>query len=295
MWCAVAILAHCSSNTCSKCLNISIYLCQTVCVMGVRSLSLPAFQQCLFHPNQLSGCRVIHVFVSVQTLVQSVQTFQYICAGLFALCVSNPPHFQLSNGASVIQIGWVVAELFMSLGYMVLWTCKGGISGSKACNHYSLCIPTAIYTGNTILSRFVHLPCHPFVMHFVSVQTVCHCLETVWTLVQSVQTFQYICARLFALCVSGLPWCQLSNGASAVQISGLVAELCMFLNYIVLWTCKCGISTSKACNHYSFCITTAIYIGNTVLSLLAHLPCHPFTMQYVSPSCLLLFGNCSNT
>ena len=84
-----------------NCLNISIYLCQTICIVCIRSSSLPAFQRCLCHPNWLSGCRVIHVVVSVQTvchclatvqtLVQSVQTFQYICAGLFALCVSSSP------------------------------------------------------------------------------------------------------------------------------------------------------------------------------------------------------------
>ena len=49
-------------NTCSKCSNISIYLCWTVCVIGVRFPSFPAFQWCLCCPNWVSGCRVIHVF-----------------------------------------------------------------------------------------------------------------------------------------------------------------------------------------------------------------------------------------
>ena len=126
---SLSLFGNCS-NTCSKCLNISIYLCWTVCVMGVRSLSLPAFQWCLFHPNWLSGCEVIHVFVSVQTvchclatvrtLVQSVRTFQYICARLFALCVSDSPWHQPSNSASAIQICGLVAELFMFLDYIAL-------------------------------------------------------------------------------------------------------------------------------------------------------------------------------
>ena len=166
-------------------------LCRTVCVVCVRSPSFPAFQRCLCHPNQLSGCRAIHVFVSVHT--------------------------------------------------------------------------------------------------------VCHYLATVRTLVQSVWTFQYICAGLFTLCVSCSPCLQLSSSASAVKICGLVAELFMFFDYIALWTCKDSISDFKACNHYSCCITTATYTGNTVLSYLVHLPSHSFTMQDVPPSCLSLFGNCLNT
>ena len=34
----------------------------TVRIVGVRCSSFPAFQQCLCHPNQWSGCWVIHVF-----------------------------------------------------------------------------------------------------------------------------------------------------------------------------------------------------------------------------------------
>ena len=99
---------------------------------------------------------------------------------------------------------------------------------------------------------------------------------------------------LFTLLVSGAPHFQLSNSASAVQISGVAAGLFMFLDCMALWTCKGDISDFKACNYYSFCLPTAIHTGNTVLAHLGHLPCHPFTMQYVPPSCLSLFGNCSN-
>ena len=179
----------------------------------------------------------------------------------------------------------------MFLDCMALWTCKGGISDSKACNYYSLCITTAIYTGNTVLAHLVYLPCHPFAMQYVPPS----CLSLFGNCSNNVQTFQYICTGLFTLWGSDAPRRQPSNGASAVQIGGVAAELFVFLDCIALWTCKGGISDSKACNYYSFCIPTAIYTGNTVLAHLGHLPCHPFTMQYVPPSCLTLFGNCSNT
>ena len=103
---------------------------------------------------------------------------------------------------------------------------------------------------------------------------------------------------LFALLMSGAPYFQLSNGASAVQISGVAAELFMFLDCMALWTCKGDISDFKACNYYSFFLPTAIYTGNTVLAHLDHLPCHSFTMQYVPPLLFVivwqLFEQCSN-
>ena len=127
------------------------------------------------------------------------------------------------------QTGFWVLHVF---SYLILWTCKGDISGFNACNHYSLCIINAIYTCNTILMHFVHLPCHPFAMQYVS-------------LFQSVQTFPNICAKLFTLWVSGSLCCQLSNGASAVQISRVAAEW-FKMNYSFLLIFLCS-----ACIHHS--------------------------------------------
>ena len=107
--------------------------------------------------------------------------------------VSGAPHFQLSNSASAVQIGGVAAGLFMFLDCMALWTCKGGISDSKACNYYSFCIPTAIYTGNTVLAHLGHLPCHPFVMQYVP-PPVCHCLATVRTMFEHFNIFAPDCS-----------------------------------------------------------------------------------------------------
>ena len=217
---------------------------------------------------------VCYCLATVQTL--SVRTH----ARLFALCVSDFPHFQLSNGAFAVQIRWVVAELVMFLDYMALWTCKGRVSDSKTCNYYSFGITTAVYTSNTVLLHPVHPPCHPFAMQYVSPSY----LSLFGNCSNNVRTFQYICAGLFALWVSGAPHRQPSNGASAVQIGGVAAELFMFL---VMWhceLCKGAISDSNACNHYSLCIATAVYTGNTILLRFVHLPCHPFAMQYVSPS-----------
>ena len=115
--------------------------------------------------------------------------------------MSGAPHFQLSNGASAVQIGGVAAEVLVFLDCMVLWTCKGGISDFKACNYYSVCITTAIYAGNTVLAHLGHLPCHSFTMQYVPPS----CLSLFGNCSNSVRTFQYICAGLFALCVSGSP------------------------------------------------------------------------------------------
>ena len=173
---------------------------------------------------------------------------------------------------------------------MALWTCKGDISDFKACNYYSFCLPTAIYTGNTVLAHLDHLPCHPFTMQYVPPLL----FVIVWQLFEQCSNISIYLRQIVRFWVSGAPCRQLSNNASAVQIGGLVAELFMFLDYIALWTCKDGISDSKPCNHYSCCITTATCTGNTVLLYPVHPPCHSFTMQYGPPSCLSLFGNCSN-
>ena len=60
--------------------------------------------------------------------------------------------------------------------------------------------------------------CDVLLLSWHTVQTVCHCLATVRTLVQSVRTFQYICAGLFVSWVSDPSPCQLSNGAFSIQI-----------------------------------------------------------------------------
>ena len=113
--------------------------------------------------------------------------------GLFALLVSGAPHFQLSNGASAVQSSGVAAGLFMFLDCMALWTCKGDISDFKACNYYSFCLLTAIYTGNTVLAHLGHLACHPFAMQYVPPPPVCHCLATVRTLFEHFNIFVLDC------------------------------------------------------------------------------------------------------
>ena len=75
-------------------------------------------------------------------------------AGPFAFLDSDSPRQELSIDAWVIWIGPVVAELFAFWSLSGFWTCRVDISGSKARNHYSFRILTALYTGNTVLSRF---------------------------------------------------------------------------------------------------------------------------------------------
>ena len=43
-------------NTCSKCSNISIYLCRIVCFVCFKFSLTPAFQWCLCRPNWWTGC-----------------------------------------------------------------------------------------------------------------------------------------------------------------------------------------------------------------------------------------------
>ena len=75
-------------------------------------------------------------------------------AGSFAFLDSDSPRQELSIDAWVIRIGPLVVELFVFWSLSGFWTCRVDISGSKARNHYSFRFLTALYTGNTVLSRF---------------------------------------------------------------------------------------------------------------------------------------------
>ena len=78
-------------------------------------------------------------------------------AGSFAFLDSDSPRQELSIDAWVIRIGPVAAELFAFWSLSGFETCRVDISGSKARIHYSFRFLTALYYGNTVLSRSVDL------------------------------------------------------------------------------------------------------------------------------------------
>ena len=140
-------------------------------------------------------------------------------AGSFAFLDSDSPRQELSIDAWVIRIGPVAAELFAFWSLSGFGTCRGDISGSKARNLYSFWFLTALYYGNTVLSRFVDPLCRSFAMLHVSPSPP---LSENLPYRRHISVISLAFLRSFALSLSG------SRPAAAFRFASFVPELFTF-------------------------------------------------------------------